>query len=98
MSTAYERCVLCNKSGAGDSDFDHLRRFNRKWDDVIERMALRHVAHGRVTIEGREIVSRVEGKDASRNVGAIVQTILTLNSLILLSNDPREATASLPVP
>jgi hypothetical protein len=69
---------------------DYLTRFNRRWEDVLDRMALRHTAHGRVTIQGREIVSRIEGRDASRNVGAIVQTILTLNSVILLAHDPED--------
>lgn len=69
---------------------DYLKRFNRKWDDVLERMALRHVAHGRVTIEGKEIISRVDDGDIRRNIGAIVQTILTMSNIVLLSHDPSE--------
>lgn len=67
---------------------DFLARCNRRWEDVLERMAYREVVHGRVKIEGREIVSKVDNGDVQHHLGAVVQTILTLNNVVLLSHDP----------
>jgi hypothetical protein len=70
---------------------DYCQARGHEWEALCERLLPQCVSHGRVALEGRELVCRASKANLQWSIGAMVQTILNVTSPMLSSREANEA-------